>query len=83
MLRTRDVPSFVQHWYNGPLWSSLREHPQFPALLRRRGVGVHRTSADLPLSSTASAVSMAAALSAMSTGRMVRTQLLVLKAYVS
>lgn len=56
------LPDFLQVWYRGALWTSLREHPAFPRLLAARGAravdvaDMHR---------------LATCLSSMSPGRMV------------
>ncbi len=71
LLRSQGTPAFLRHWYAGPLWRSLRQHPCFPALMARRR-GVAQQQQQQQQQQGASAASMADALSAMSTGRMVR-----------
>ena len=35
-LRQMPLPAFLELWYEAPLWSSLRRHPRFAAMLRGR-----------------------------------------------
>jgi len=64
LLRSQGIFNFISTWYAQPLWRSLRQHPQFAALLARR------KSQQKQLQSQPEQ-RMADALSSMSTGRMV------------
>ncbi|KAL6744658.1 hypothetical protein V8C86DRAFT_3036607 [Haematococcus lacustris] len=35
-LQEQGLPAFLDSWYAGSLWSSLRRHPSFPGLVLRR-----------------------------------------------
>ncbi|KXZ52492.1 hypothetical protein GPECTOR_9g536 [Gonium pectorale] len=67
------LTDFVRHWYDTPLWSSLRRHPAFDRMLARRtaaaGAAAGRDGGAAG-SADEAAAQAAAALSGMSTGRM-------------
>lgn len=64
LLEQAGLDHFLAHWYSTGMWSTMRKHPAFPQLISRRAGGAPQARQ--------AARHRAAALRAMSTGRMVR-----------